>query len=65
MFTIAYRLLPIAYRLFPIEGYLGSWNTDQCITHLADEGMFATAVCDVSGQQVAAWALTEEPTTKT
>lgn len=39
---------------------LGSWNTDQCITHLANEGMFATAVCDVSGQQVAAWALTED-----
>mmetsp|Transcript_58838 Transcript_58838/g.137831 ORF Transcript_58838/g.137831 Transcript_58838/m.137831 type:complete len:627 (-) Transcript_58838:128-2008(-) len=37
---------------------LGSWNTDQCVTNVNQEGMLQTHVCDVSGKQSAPWFLT-------
>jgi len=39
---------------------IGSWNTDQCIVQLIPDGVLQTVVCDVSGQQVSAWDVTDE-----
>jgi len=41
---------------------VGSWNTDQCLGQLNNEGMIGTGVCDVAGRNTAPWMYTREPT---